>query len=570
MGLTTALFTALSGINTNSTGVNVTGNNIANANTIAFKAGRAIFETQISQTLSPGTAPTANSGGTNQAQIGLGVRMGEVTRNYVDGSLQTTGSNTDLAIEGAGFFVVNLAGKELYTRAGSFTLNSNFNLVNPEGALLQGYGIDQNFNVVEGVLTDVKIPLGAMTVAEATRNVEFKGNLNSGGEVATSGTIITSNPLTDVAAGGVATATSLLTDLQDAGGNSLFAAGDVITLSQITKGEVTLQDRTFEIGTSTTSADAFGTTLQDFMDFVNEVIGIDEDADPTAGITVTGAGEIQVRGNTGTVNNIGLVAGNIIVNRSSSNPTLPFNLTTNQEADGESVRTSFTVFDSLGTNLQIDLTVVLESKSNAGTSWRYYVQSEDDSDVDRAIGTGLLTFGPDGRALSAGGQAFSIDREDTGAETPQVIQMNFNNGSAAISALADSESVIRATSQDGSALGTLSDFTVGDDGRVVGTFSNSLQRTLGQVVLSTFVNPQGLSEISGNLFTTSASSGTASIGKPTIGGVGRTVSGALELSNVDLSQEFINLVIYSTGFSANSRVLTTGDRLIQELLATVR
>lgn len=569
MGLTTALFTAMSGMNTNSQAVNVTGHNISNVNTTAFKASRAMFETQISQTLSAGTAPTAELGGTNQAQIGLGVRMGEVTRNFNDGSLNPTGVNTDLAIEGGGFFVLNMGGQQVYTRAGSFTLNSNFNLVNPDGGVLQGFGIDDEFNILDGALVNVTIPQGALTVAEATKSVKFKGNLNTSGDAATSGTIVRSNALVDAAVGGPATATTLLTDLEDISGNSLFTTGDVITISDAAKGDVKLLDHTFEVGASTTTADAFGTTLQELMDFFNNVLGIDEAADATAGVGVTAGGEIEVRGNTGSINDILLDNGNVIVNR-SSNPELPFTFTTVQAADGESVRTSFAAYDSLGTPLRIDLSLVLEEKTSSGTAWRYYVQSEDDSDVDRALGTGLLNFDNEGRLISASTQAFVIDREDTGALTPQQIELDFNNGAGALSALANSTSVVTAIDQDGSALGTLEDFSVGDDGTIVGTFSNSLQRTLGRIVLATFTNPQGLVDMGSNLFTTSANSGTASIGTPTVGGAGRTVNGALELSNVDLSQEFINLIIYSTGFSANSRVLTTGDQLIQELLATIR
>ena len=93
---------------------------------------------------------------------------------------------------------------------------------------------------------------------------------------------------------------------------------------------------------------------------------------------------------------------------------------------------------------------------------------------------------------------------------------------------------------------------------------------MGRVVLATFTNPLGLVEKGSNLFTTSANSGSASISTPLSGGAGRTIGGALELSNVDLSQEFINLVIFSTGFSASSRVLTTSNQLIQDLLATIR
>src|SRR4051812_23686409 len=110
MGLTTALYTGLSGLNASSQLISVTGNNIANVNTAGFKSSRADFQTQISDTLSRGSAPSGDQGGTNPMQVGLGTRVGSVTRNFADGSLQPTGLNTDMAIEGDGFFIVDVNG----------------------------------------------------------------------------------------------------------------------------------------------------------------------------------------------------------------------------------------------------------------------------------------------------------------------------------------------------------------------------------------------------------------------------------------------------------------------------
>ncbi len=573
MGLTTSLFTALSGLNTNSQGINVTGNNISNVNTTAFKASRALFETQIADTLSQGTAPSADLGGTNPTQVGLGTRLAAVNRNMNDGSVQTTGVNTDLAIEGEGFFVLESGSGQQYTRAGAFNLDTNFNLVAPNGGKLQGFGINEQFNVIEGVLENINIPIGALTVAKETSSVQFKGNLNASGEVASIASVITSNALTDVTSGAPATVNSLLTDLRDAGGNTLLATDDVLTLTGINKGQVAIPEHTFLVNAaSADTTDGFGTTLGEFMDFINGVMGISEDADPAAGVTVSAAGEITIRGNTGSVNDLQISDGNIVVNQGSSQQSIPFTLTKQDgtDANGESVRTTFDAVDSLGSPLTLDLSLVLEEKSNAGTVWRYYVQSQDDTDIDTLLGTGQLQFDTRGQLTSDSDQSVFIDREETGALTPQQITLQFSSGDGSISALTDVRSELFKLDQDGVTTGTLEDFSVAEDGTILGTFSNSIQRTLGRVALATFTNPLGLVELGSNVFTTSANSGSASIGSPLSGGAGRTINGALELSNVDLSQEFINLVIYSTGFSASSRVLTTSNQLIQDLLATIR
>lgn len=571
MGLQTSLFQSLSGLNASSQSISVSGNNIANINTTAFKGSRASFETQISQTLKTGSLPTATLGGSNPAQVGLGTRLAAIDRNFNDGSLQPTGINTDLAIEGQGFFVVNFDSSVRYTRAGTFTLDRDKNLVNPDGGLVQGFGVDDEFNVVQGVQQNINIPIGSLTVAEATRDVQFAGNLNAEGDITTVGSVIASDVVfSDPGATIPAVATDALTSLVDSTATVLFATGDVITVTGAEKGGATIPDHSFEVGpANTTGSDTFGTTLQDFMDFLDDILGIDTTV--SGGISVA-AGALTVTGNTGTANDIALENSNIIVNQATA-PVAPFNLTKTVTADGESVRTTFIAFDSLGTPMTLDLSVVLENKTNAGTEWRFYAQSEADSDLDTVLGNGLMSFDNNGRLISSTNTTVSVDRANTGAATPQIISLRFTNpdpSSGSVSALANHTSQISAESQDGSPIGTLEDFSIGSDGTISGVFSNGLLRNLGQVVLATFANPNGLIDEGGNLFNISSNSGNATVTLPGAGRGGRIVGGALELSNVDLSEEFINLITASTGFSANSRVLDTSNRLIQELLATLR
>jgi len=570
MGLTTALFTGLSGLKTNSEAISVTGNNIANLNTTGFKASRVTFETQILNNLAPAAGPSAELGGTNPIQIGLGTRIGAITRNFNDGSLAPTGVATDMAIEGNGFFVLGFEGNQRYTRAGNFQLDRDFNFVNPDGGRLQGYGIDADFNVIEGVLTDLHLPVGVLKLAEATDSVVLAGNLSTDGDAAVNESILHSNALFGTDLMPVTDAAELLTDLRDGTAAPMFADGDIVSVTGITKGSGTLPDRTFEVGvTNTSGSDANGATLQDLMMFLDDVLGIDNSVSGGVSLDARGTGEIVIQGNTGAVNDIVIDSGNIIVNE-SMNPTLPLKFNKLQGADGESVRTTFVGYDSLGSPLQVDVSIVLESKEKTGTTWRYYVQSKDDTDVDRVLGNGLLEFDTNGSFVSVSDPSFTIDRDGTGAFSPQQISLTFSSPDGSLSALADSTSQVTALRQNGSPLGTLQDFSVSEDGTIVGVFSNSLLRDLGRVTLAKFVNPVGLVGEGANLFTVSANSGIPAIVGPGTGGTGRIVGGTLELSNTELSNEFINLINYSTGFTASSRVLTTTDRLIQELLQTVR
>lgn len=363
-----------------------------------------------------------------------------------------------------------------FTRTGDFTLDSDLNLVKVgDGGRLQGFGINNQFNIVEGTVQDINIPIGVLTVAEATQTVRFAVNLNA----------------------------------------------DATTFA-------------------------------------------------TAGRSMSATGEMVIRGNSGTLNDITIRDDNIIVNQ-ATNPTVPFTFTKLTSTDGKSVRTSFISFDSLGTAMVLDLNIVLKNQTNTGTQWRFYTQSEDDTDLDRALGTGTLTFDTGGELLTVVNPAFTIDRDNMGASTPPQITLDFNDLDSALSALTDTRSELAPTGQDGSPIGTLEDFTTQVDGTIVGVFSNGEQRDLGQVVLAMFANNNGLLERGDNLFEPSANSGTATIVTPGSAGSGRILDGALELSNVELIREFVNLITYSTGFAANSRVITTTtDRMIQELLAATR
>lgn len=568
MGLTTALYTGLSGLNANSSLLSVAGNNISNVNTTAFKRSRVNFQTQISQTLASGSAPTAQHGGTNPTQVGLGVQVGGIRREFSGGAIQPTGVSTDVAIEGNGFFVVNDNGNTRYTRDGNFGLDRNFNLVTTGGALVQGYASDADYNIQEGTLSNISIPIGLRTLAEATETVNFAGNLNAGGDIGTQGAQINSEPLySDAAATTAATGATALTSLYDADGNQLFANGEVITISGATKGGATLPDRTFQVGgMNITDSDDFGTTLGDFADFLNDVFGIDTTI--SGGVSV-GAGFLIIEGNEGAANDLVLDTSSIILNQSTS-PTSPLSMSKIQSSDGESVRTSFVGYDSLGNPLVLELTVVLEEKTDAGTSWRFYAQSADDTDLDRHMGTGTLTFNTTGRLTNVEGSTITIDRNDTGAGTPQSIELLFAEGDGTVTALADVNSQVSAIAQDGSALGSLEDFTISQDGTVTGIFTNGLLRPLGRLPVAMFVNNEGLEESGGNLYRATVNSGSANVVTGTTAGAGRIVGRALELSNVDLGEEFISLITASTGFSASSRVLTTSDQLMQELLSMVR
>lgn len=579
MASTTALFTGLTGLSVNSRQLEVIGNNIANVNTTAFKSNRLLFSPLLSRSFSLGSAPSGTSGGTNPGQIGLGVGIGATQRNFNNGGISTTGISTDLAIEGDGFFIVSNAGTQSYSRAGAFQFNATNDLVTPSGARVQGYLVDEQYNLVEGQVRDINIPIGVATIAEATENVEFSGNLNADGEVATTGSIFNfafldsgSNPLT---------LADNITDI--AVGGASFAVGDQITVSGVERGGKVMPTATFTIDAPPNGQ---GTTIQDFFNWLQSVLGVvpDGGANPTdpslntpePGSITEAAGVISFAGNFGELNDLNMDADNFTFT-SATMTTSPFVPSKQATATGESVRTTFTVYDSLGTPINVDVTMVLAQKDNAGTYWRAFLHSEEDTDVGLHLETSAgnfvpyLQFNNQGRLVTTDPISVELDRLDSGALDPLNFALSFDSDGSKVTALshpqgADGVSTLASTFQDGSPLGVLADFAVGIDGVITGSFTNGLTRTLGQIVLAKFTNPEGLVDAGNSLFAVGPNSGTPLIAAPLEFGNGRIIGGSLELSNVDLSQEFTNMILTSTGYSAASRVITTSDQLLQQLL----
>jgi len=577
MSITRAMFSGLTGLNANSQSIGVAGNNIANVNTTSFKRSQAHFETQVSQTLKNGSAPSTGLGGTNPAQAGLGTRLAAITRDFADGGLQPTGVPTHAAVEGSGFFVVEKGGSQRYTRDGTFQLDRDYNLVTNSGGKVQGFGVDTDFNVVDGVLQDINIPLGVLTIAQATENVNIGGNLNAAGDVATQGSIIESEALySDAAATVPAVSTDLLSSLVGSDLSARFPAGAVLSVGTVTRGGAELPSRTFEINaTNTTNSDANGTTLGDFMAFVEDITGIDTTQANAPGVTVNAFGQVVVESNTGTANQLLIDPGDIIANSGGVNTqpfTSPWSII--QEANGESARTSFITYDSLGNAMSIDMITVLDDKNSTGTQWQFYIHSDDDSDLNKYLSSGTLSFDTNGQFTIAQGGSFVIDRTNTGALDPQNITLQFTdpNGTlGSLTALSGLDiSQVNSLQQDGTPIGTLEDFSISEDGTITGVFSNSLLRDLGRIPMAMFSNTAGLQEVGGNLYANASNSGSPQIVTAGTSGSGRVIGRALELSNVDLAQEFISLISAQTGFSANSRIISTSDEMIQELLASLR
>jgi len=174
-----SLFSSISGMRANQTMMDVVGNNIANVNTIGYKSASAMFEDTLSQMLQGASAPQNRLGGTNPAQVGLGVRLAGITTSFTQGAAESTGRATDLMLQGDGFFILNKGGADEYTRNGSFGFDAAGNLVNVDGGLVQGWTA-LNGNVdTKGPLSKITLPLGTTVPPVQTTTASFVGNVPS-------------------------------------------------------------------------------------------------------------------------------------------------------------------------------------------------------------------------------------------------------------------------------------------------------------------------------------------------------------------------------------------------------
>jgi flagellar hook protein FlgE len=241
-------------------------------------------------------------------------------------------------------------------------------------------------------------------------------------------------------------------------------------------------------------------------------------------------------------------------------------------AVGSTFSTALTVFDSLGASHVLTLTFTKTSANN----WNYSVTIPA-ADIAGAaapvtVTSGVMTF-------NGAGQLIVPAKDLTGltianfADGAGNLTFNLNlfdsNGNGLITQVS-APSATSTTQQDGFASGSLVSFTIGSDGTIEGTFSNGQTQPLGQILLATFANNQGLVRNGSNEFTSTLSSGAANIGIPGTGGRGTLSGGALEQSNVDISTEFANLIVAESGFQANAKVVTTLDTITQDTINLIQ
>lgn len=677
-----SIFIGITGVRSHQERLNVIGNNVANINTTAFKGGRVAFSDVMSQTLREGASARDSVSATNPQQTGLGVQVSSIDTIQRQGSLQQTGIDTDLAVEGDGMFVVTDGSRDFYTRDGTFAFDVDGRLVDPStGLVVKGNLANQTTSTsadttFEAELKELTIPLNRESEARSTTKVQLAGNLDAAGggaSVWTEDTVFgtparheglnegeLANLNTALAGstpgaakfkitideGGVPTGGTLSVPTKEYGDvaelrdelNALIYADDslkgkVLFARELIGGNSGLVLRSIEGGADVSiTVDDAGTSelpISSLLGFVTGGIQVGGDASVGSDVTLNSlanVGEELTDGDilrfTGVKPGGQRFDGELVFTTGSSDTiddlfravqdayggvTAGLDATTGQlilteipeegsTATGTRVvgfDISFSLLDqptslreeksalvgaeppfSFSTNTQVfddqgdahSLTFTF-TKGLVENEWQW--SSTIDGVTPAAGNVGTVSFLPDGTIdafQSVDGEPLQIS--PTNGASPVTIEIAATDPTGSFGGLTQfvAPSSVAVRDQDGRPSGNLVSVSIEPNGHIRGLFDNGGSEVFARVSLAVFDNAGGLSRTGDNLFTETTSSGTARTGEATTEVEGMIRSGHIEMSNVDLAEEFTNMIVTQRGFQASARSITTSDELLSELV----
>ncbi len=470
-----SLYSAISGLKNHQVKMDVIGDNVANVNTLGFKRSRASFSTMLSQTMKGASSPSATQGGTNAIQVGLGAVLGSVDKIMTQGSSQSTGKDTDLMLQGPGFFVMDNGGQIVYTRAGGFGFDRDGHLEDPaSGARVMGYswGADDSTKVnwTGPGYGAIKFSLGDALPQDKNMPIKpEKVQLNA-------------NPLDgDYTESGAGIDPVTLTSDNLKGAGNVIIDGMTRVESNPKSGQFTFNPEAGKIsfapgyirpndGTSSTAS------------YISYVAASNPKIDPTNDHKIT----VDYMPSAGA--KIYTIVGGVV--------------------------NAYTMAPSLA---EVDDDPLYYWAENTNGSYSITFSKKTDSPAAPAM---------PGVTDSVGYDFLNLPR-------------------------------------------TLTSFSIDQTGIITGVYSDgntSATHKIAQIAIAKFSNDAGLNKLGGNFYNTTNNSGDASIGSAAEDGRASIVPGAVEMSNVDLSQEFTDMIVTQRGFQANSRVITVSDSLLQELI----
>jgi flagellar hook protein FlgE len=562
MSINSAMLAGVSGLISNSSALAAISDNIANVNTVGYKRSSANFSTLVT---SQSKNATYSAGGV-KAQ----------THQFVSqqGLTQSTTSNLDLSIAGSGFFVgtekpegLTATDTRSFTRAGSFQLDNLGYLKNDAGLYLQGWLADPVTGTITPDPSDLtqlsSINVGTVGgTAEKTTRIGVNANLRSEQPVsaaANASVTKTSVPETPV----VSPAVNYTVAYSPTGNGNEYA----VTVSRA------------GVVTST------GTATYDPTTTPASLIGYVPTGATAAVTSITTGAE------TVALSDLGLTTKTDAINSGAYDPATrsmsdyALDATTGVKPDFE---IQIPVSDSKGGQRTVTLSLL---KGPGPNEWFAELRAKPgdlDNNANGLISSGKITFTTDGKLNSVGNlfggvtpTAINIGASDPAATgtaprwadglgiDSQNLQIDLASAAGGLTQY-NSQSVVQSVNTNGTAFGNLTNIEVDDQGYVSAIFDNGVTRRIAQVAIATFSNPNGLKGVNGNAYRVTNESGTYSLKTPGGGGAGSIAPSTLEASTVDLSTEFTGLITTQRAYSASSKIITTADQMLEELLSIKR
>jgi len=547
MSINSAMQAGVSGLAANSAALAAISDNIANVNTVGYKNNDTSFESLVT-----GDGGAGSAGGVTTSSLQAVTGQGTLTQ---------TSSPTDVAITGSGMFVVTPSASVingttplLYTRAGSFTPNAQGFLQNAAGLYLQGWPAN-----ALGVVTPNPSDLNSLTPI----------NVNS--------------------VGGTVTPTSAATI------NANLQSSQTVS-TQAADAEITTDAAYFNTAAGNATVPALSVAQQAAVDAAWATLSAAQQTAATAAAAALPPTQISAQGAALQA----LTPAQITAQMTSAAATAAYNPVTNSmtaynPTTGTGVKPDFTVqipvLDSLGGQHTIQVDFL---KSAVANQWYAEVQAVPTTDVVSGAGlaagqlsAGTISFNSDGSlnltdstlntalnigASSATAPAAGTVNWATGLDvsaSPLALTLAAGAGASGLTQL-NSTSVIESVDANGAPPGNLSSVSINTSGDVTATFDNGTSRVIAQIALATFLNPDGLTSVSGNAYQANPKAGNVSLKVAGTGGAGTLTANALEASTVDLSSEFTSLIITQRAYTASSKVITAADQMTQDLLSIIR
>ncbi len=536
-----AMFSGVAGLKTHQTKMDVIGNNVANVNTYGYKAQRAVFSDVYYQTLSGATEGTANQGGTNPSSVGYGSTLAAVQAQMSTSSMQSTGFGLDVAIAGEGFLqVMDPDGNIFYTKAGLLDYDANGYLIDINGNFVLGsVEVDGAPNTQKIKLDDIGIVPAQTATAEVTiNNIDYTvgtSNATEYGDVSLTFSASNQLPAGLLARATISSTGSVLMEINE---NESFT--DLNMLNSAINAAILEANGGVEhpAGTFTVSASQ--------NPFVDPATGLP--------VALTGAQIIDPAGgiDLGTLSTTEFFGGVMKLEGVSSDFA----------GTGTITPADFVAnYDDVNNAWNVSLTIGGEAYTGVideGTQSATLLLKSANGDYVEVTNPGMGGMNSAlGATPTAGATMQGITADITA--TPSTVSPNMGFGSQAFT--------LEGGTEGGPVdLNQLSGIAIGQNGTISVTHAILGTVAVGKLSLATFANPSGLQLEGSNYYSTTVNSGVPFLTDPGSNGTGSLMTSTLEMSNVDLSEQFAEMITTQRGFQANSRIITVTDTMLEELI----